>query len=779
MFLGIASLALFLSSSNVALAALDFTASDHATSTVGVATLITDLQIVGPSASTTPLRLFVSNGTLAFGTTTGLTFTGPSSGASLSFSGTVENINTALATLTYLRGGAGTDTLEASIAGAGEVLFPDNGHIYKYILGSITASAARTAAASQTAGGISGYLATITNQAENDYISARLTGDGWFGASDEGTEGAWKWVTGPETGQTFWNGQSNGAVVPGFFENWAGGEPNDYSSGEDCAQFYSNGSGWNDLPCTGATLAGYVVEFGAPGSLPEAASKNVSIATVAAPAVSGLSPADNATGVSLTANLQVTFNMGFSTSTGVISVRRSSDDSVVESTDISSTKISKSGNTLTIDLDSTFDEGTSYYVNIASTTVRAVSDAIFYSGIANATSWNFTTLDITAPVISSLSGSSTSSTTAAFSWTTNELASTRVLYGLTTARTSSTSLTDVSPRTLSHEEDLSGLLSCSTYYYAVESTDGFTNTATSTAGTFVTPGCPASETPTIATSTSMSSNTGGSTTLAEGNSAITVSLPSNVTSTSSSVVIQVQALPASAILSSLGRPSQVPREVGAVIFDVKAIIDSNTVLESFDHPVTIDYTYSDGDVTGLDESTFWLYHYHDGAWDALDACDIDTGANTISCTTPNFSIFSLFGRPLTQVSANRTQSNPRKFGCKDPNASNYDYFVSHDQSLCAYVDASSTSAQTTAVATNAGVRDLTVGMSGDDVRMLQSLLMGKGYAIPAGATGYFASQTKAALSAYQKDTGVRPSIGYFGSITRAQMKGAGLQGLWW
>jgi hypothetical protein len=213
-----------------------------------------------------------------------------------------------------------------------------------------------------------------------------------------------------------------------------------------------------------------------------------------------------------------------------------------------------------------------------------------------------------------------------------------------------------------------------------------------------------------------------------------------------------------------------------VVFDVKAIIDSNTILDSFDHPVTINYTYSDGDVAGLDESTFWLYHYHDGAWDALDACDIDTSANTISCTTPNFSIFSLFGKPLAQTSTNRTQSNPRKFGCKDPEASNYNYFVSHDQSLCTYAK---TLPAATAIMSASSVRDLTVGMSGEDVRMLQTLLMGKGYAIPAGATGYFAHQTKAALSAYQKDTGVKPSIGYFGSITRSQMKGAGLEGLWW
>jgi peptidoglycan hydrolase-like protein with peptidoglycan-binding domain len=70
-------------------------------------------------------------------------------------------------------------------------------------------------------------------------------------------------------------------------------------------------------------------------------------------------------------------------------------------------------------------------------------------------------------------------------------------------------------------------------------------------------------------------------------------------------------------------------------------------------------------------------------------------------------------------------------------------------------------------------------MSGADVKALQTLLMTQGYPIPAGATGYFASQTKTALSAYQSAHGIIPAQGYFGIKTRTQMKVAGLGGLWW
>lgn len=64
-------------------------------------------------------------------------------------------------------------------------------------------------------------------------------------------------------------------------------------------------------------------------------------------------------------------------------------------------------------------------------------------------------------------------------------------------------------------------------------------------------------------------------------------------------------------------------------------------------------------------------------------------------------------------------------------------------------------------------RNLTVGSKGDDVTCLQNALIAAGYSVPAGATGYFGSQTVAAVSAWQKAAGVSPAAGYFGAISRA------------
>ena len=76
---------------------------------------------------------------------------------------------------------------------------------------------------------------------------------------------------------------------------------------------------------------------------------------------------------------------------------------------------------------------------------------------------------------------------------------------------------------------------------------------------------------------------------------------------------------------------------------------------------------------------------------------------------------------------------------------------------------------TVAMAASFGA-NLTVGSTGADVTALQSALIAAGYSIPAGATGYFGSQTKAAVQKYQAANGI-PSTGFVGPLTRAKLNG--------
>ncbi len=66
--------------------------------------------------------------------------------------------------------------------------------------------------------------------------------------------------------------------------------------------------------------------------------------------------------------------------------------------------------------------------------------------------------------------------------------------------------------------------------------------------------------------------------------------------------------------------------------------------------------------------------------------------------------------------------------------------------------------------------NLTVGSQGADVTALQTALIAAGYSIPAGATGYFGSQTKSAVQKYQAANSI-PATGFVGPLTRAKLNG--------
>ena len=145
----------------------------------------------------------------------------------------------------------------------------ETGHFYQFFSAAgISWSDARAAAEGKTLYGLRGYLTTITLASENSFILSRVSGTAWIGASDAETENTWKWVTGPEAGQSFWSGLSGGTPLNGMFSNWNNGEPNQ-SGEEDYAHMMdwtSPPGKWNDLPNEGGggqyAPTGYIVEYG-------------------------------------------------------------------------------------------------------------------------------------------------------------------------------------------------------------------------------------------------------------------------------------------------------------------------------------------------------------------------------------------------------------------------------------------------------------------------------------------------------------------------------------
>ena len=129
---------------------------------------------------------------------------------------------------------------------------------------------------------------------------------------------------------------------------------------------------------------------------------NFTVADVAAPTLSSSSPADNATGVAVSANIVLTFNENVVAGSGNITLKKSSDNSTVQAMPIDGGNVTISGNTVTINPTANLDSSEGYYLQIAATALDDASGNS-YAGISNTTSLNFTAADIIAPTLSSSS----------------------------------------------------------------------------------------------------------------------------------------------------------------------------------------------------------------------------------------------------------------------------------------------------------------------------------------------------------------------------------------
>lgn len=137
------------------------------------------------------------------------------------------------------------------------------GHCYAFINSQNSWGNAKTDCAARN-----GYLATISDDAENTFVKSIVTNWGssvWIGFTDASTEGSWLWENG-EVANSYGQNTGTGFVSP----PWSAGEPSNSSSCdqwggncdyENCAEMGSGGM-WNDSNCGSAKT--YVCESGVP-----------------------------------------------------------------------------------------------------------------------------------------------------------------------------------------------------------------------------------------------------------------------------------------------------------------------------------------------------------------------------------------------------------------------------------------------------------------------------------------------------------------------------------
>jgi hypothetical protein len=222
-------------------------------------TLLASISLVNPPSGTT----------FYLGTTTGLTaasgFTLSGNKNRLVVTGTMADINTALASLKINTGTIKGDiniSVAATVNPVGYFYNGVNGHFYRPISTGATYTNAKTLASQQTFKGQQGYLVTITSASEDAFIFANVPQSSiWFALSDAASEARWTIDAGPENGTLIKinNGQLNGNI-PGQYNNWAPGEPNDSGNEDYAVTKWGGGSQWNDLP--NHFSCAYVVEFG-------------------------------------------------------------------------------------------------------------------------------------------------------------------------------------------------------------------------------------------------------------------------------------------------------------------------------------------------------------------------------------------------------------------------------------------------------------------------------------------------------------------------------------
>ncbi|WP_293363464.1 Ig-like domain-containing protein, partial [Microcoleus sp. CAWBG52] len=114
-------------------------------------------------------------------------------------------------------------------------------------------------------------------------------------------------------------------------------------------------------------------------------------ADITPPTASSFSPADNATGVAVGANLVVNFSEAIQKGTGNLVIKKLSDNSVVETIAATAANVTVSGSQLTINPTADLGQGTDYYVEIASGAIKDIAGNN-YAGITGNSTWNFKTV---------------------------------------------------------------------------------------------------------------------------------------------------------------------------------------------------------------------------------------------------------------------------------------------------------------------------------------------------------------------------------------------------
>ncbi len=378
-------------------------------------------------------------------------------------------------------------------------------------------------------------------------------------------------------------------------------------------------------------------------------------------------------------------------------------------------------------------------------------------------------IDAIPPVISSV-GSSITNTTSTISWTTDKVSSSYVEYGLTSSYGTTTTEVDTDTGVTSHQVLLSNLVKCTTYFYRVRSRDVALNPAVSSGSSFSTAGCVGGASIEDVAVESITNVSGGTATLSNATTTISLNIPPAVTDTDA--VFQIKLLTKEDVVNASGVPDNALIQAETELFDLKAYTAIDTKVSTFNEPIEITMSYDTADIVGIDETTLKIYRYDEEAWYLTDDCSVDVDTNEITCKTNDFSVFSVFG--TAPVVTNNQNSDP---GGAVP--------IWLLQQISDRLRLENLKAQAKEVDTNSNTNPtfsckklpdnpkvLRLNTKNNSVKTLQEILNCKGYIISSSGAGskgketiLFGKKTKEAVIRFQKANNLKGD-GIVGPFTR-------------
>ncbi|MEI6426800.1 MAG: DUF3616 domain-containing protein [Pseudanabaena sp. ELA607] len=134
-----------------------------------------------------------------------------------------------------------------------------------------------------------------------------------------------------------------------------------------------------DLPAAEQQFQGNWINIGA------------DVTDTTAPTLASSSPADNGTNVAVNSNLVLKFDEAVKAGAGSFVIKKTSDNSIVETIAATDTKVTIAYNTVTINPTANLDTGTSYYLEASNTAITDHAGNA-WAGLTGATAYDFTTL---------------------------------------------------------------------------------------------------------------------------------------------------------------------------------------------------------------------------------------------------------------------------------------------------------------------------------------------------------------------------------------------------